>query len=322
MQVFPRMCVALTPFLVFGSILLLSGSYEAILASWTPRQSLFFPSFFPVTYEADLRIGACIHLEARDMPTGSFWMNCTMLAVGKESAGAMPDALLCPVSRFGGAPYWVAKFNRHGDPFTEMTAEGLAQAYRWRDSLRFQSMFQTFNPSATPYDCYKSPMLVVGLYGNVTFEGVDLNYEMPSGYIASLRSLSEDVLTREELQQLLTSRTGATLWELGLDEIIQRFEKYYCFDFIVIRRFDQMIMLSLYMISALYLLFVCSFLTVLRLPSLESRLRVYSGVVLALFGFVWSFRQVLPGAMTYWEGGLISWILVWSMFELVREMRR
>jgi hypothetical protein len=81
-------------------------------------------------------------------------------------------------------------------------------------------------------------------------------------------------------------------------------------------------LLTIYALSASYILYICSVLTTFMVSQVVDRLRVFSSVSVALFGFIWGFRQLLPSRVTYWEAALLVAMVAWGLLELSRRTKR
>jgi len=179
--------------------------------------------------------------------------------------------------------------------------------------------FLTFNPEATPYDSYDSPKLVIGTNEEVSFFDVSLTYELPSGYTASVRELRR--MTFDELIRTsahIDNRLPASIKE----SVLGKHTHFLYVDFVIVRSFNQIILLTAYFLSASYILYTCSILAISRIPRIEDRLGIFAGAGVALFAFVWGFRQMLPGRVTYWEAILLLALVAWGLLELHRGTTR
>jgi len=298
------MRLALFPSL-FVFMFLWSGSDKVIFSSAFPSKYLSFSSR---QSNVDFRLSLQMDVDARNFAVEFSTTSFSIMGFGEEKR----DAAILTFS--GQVTTYVTRFSQLGKD-------------QWSDSVKIPMLFHPSSPTVAPYDLLMSPKIVIGVGGNSLLAVVELGFELPIGYVATLRAASHRTLTAREVKEILAEdqpidSTRSLFYSRTLDEISSSIglQNYYCFDFIIIRSSDQMVLLSLYMLSALCLLFVCYFLTDLKLKKVEDRLRTYSGVALALFAFIWGFRQTFPRTITYWEGIILSWIIAWGVFEVTRAV--
>jgi hypothetical protein len=189
---------------------------------------------------------------------------------------------------------------------------------RYVPLLMFQPDYLlTFDPEAAPYDSYEAPKLVIGTDEEVSFFHVWLTYELPSGYTASIRELRR--MTLNELIQ--TSATIDSRLPAWIEENLYAHTHFLYVDFEIVHTFDQIVLLTAYLLSASYILYTC-FALAFRIPALEDRLKIFAGAGIGLLAFIWGFRQLLPGRVTYWEGVLLATLFIWALVELYRGRSR
>lgn len=299
--------ILLVPVLVLVVVLLLSGAFRAIAASSNVRKG---GSLFSTSSQAPATVLFLnISFSKKTMENDDLWLECTLSGQGKRLANASL-AVLCR-SYPGRVLAGYSRLIGH--------TPSLGQ-YRYVPDIGCPAVFfLTFNPEAAPYDCYDSPKLVIGTDEEVSFFYVSLFYELPGGYAASLLELRR--ISCEELMEI-AARTDNRLPEFISESGMRKYNYFLYVDFVVVRSPSQMALLTVYALSASYILYICSVLTTFMVPQVVDRLRIFSSVSVALFSFIWGFRQLLPSRVTYWEAALLVAMVAWGLLELSRRTKR
>jgi hypothetical protein len=190
--------ILLAPVLVLVAVLLLSGAFKVIAVSSNMRKGgLLFStsSQAPATM-----LFLNISFSKKTMENDDLWLECTLSGQGKKLANASlavlcrsyPGRTLAVYGRLMGYTPSLGQYRYVPDFFSPAV------------------FFLTFNPEATPYDCYDSPKLVIGTDEEVSSFHVSLFYELPGGYAASLLELRR--ISYEELMEI-AARTDNNLPE-------------------------------------------------------------------------------------------------------------
>jgi hypothetical protein len=287
-------------------LLLLSGGFSAIVVSFDAQQGRSLPYKEP--QQPAIWLNLNVSFSKKSMENDRLWLDYAISGQGKELVNA---SLAILATSHPGRTY--AGFS---------TLRGFAPSlgeYKYVPEFMFQPDYLlTFNPEFAPYDLYEAPKLVIGTDEEVSVFDVWLTYELPSGYTASIRELRR--MTLNELMQTLgtiDSKLPAAIEE----SVLEKRTHFLYVDFVIVHTFNQIMLLTVYLLSASYILYTC-FILALRIPGLEDRLKIFAGAGIGLFAFIWGLRQVLPSRVTYWEGVLLATLFVWALVELYRGRSR
>jgi hypothetical protein len=288
-------------------LLLLSGAFRTIAVSFHAQEDASLPYKEPQQPAIWLYLN--ISFSKRSMENDRLWLDYTISGHGKKLVNASLAIL---------ATSYPGRTNAGFGTLIGSTPS--LGEHRYVPQFMFQPDYLlTFDPEVAPYDSYDAPKLVIGTDEEVSFFYVWLTAELPSGYTASIRELSR--MTFNELIQTsatIDSRLPAAIRE----SVLEKCTHFLYVDFVIVRTFNQIVLLTAYLLSASYILYTCLVLATLRIPGLEDRLKIFASAGIGLFAFVWGFRQLLPGRVTYWEGVLLATLFLWALLELYRGRSR
>jgi hypothetical protein len=291
----------LAPTLVLAVLLVLSGSFKTIAISSDVRDggSLFSTHFD----QKGIMLYLNISFSKTDLDNRDLRLDCTI--TGQEKG--LTNAFIAGFSNS-----YPGRSLASYSPLVELSpAPGV---FTYKPAFWFPpDHLLTFKPEYTPYDMYESPKLVIATDEEVSLFAVSLSYELPSGYVASvseLRNMTYDELVAASAH--IDSTLPKSIERSGLAE----YTYFFYVDFVIVRTFDQIVMLSTYLLSASYILYTCFVLAVVRIPRLEDRLKIFAGASIAMLALVLGFRQLLPNRVTYWEAILLGTLVLWAFYEL------
>jgi hypothetical protein len=284
----------------------LSGAFRTIAVSYHAQEDGSLPYKEP--QQPAIWLNLNISFSKKSMENDKLWLDYTISGHGKKLVNA---SLAILATSYPGRTY--AGFGTLIG-YTPSLGE-----HKYVPQFMFQPDYLlTFDPEVAPYDSYDAPKLVIGTDEEVSFFYVWLTYELPSGYTASIRELRR--MTFNELIQTsgtIDSRLPAAIRE----SVLEKRTHFLYVDFVIVRTFNQIALLTAYFLSASYILYTC-FVLAFRIPGLEDRLKIFASAGIALFAFVWGFRQLLPSRVTYWEGVLLATLFIWAVLELHRGRTR